>query len=237
MTESIFALGAMPAVGLPVRGLRLSGEGSLDAGVWWVRSQAAGGHRDTERATVRGQTTERGGTEMQLSKRRAVAVLTAAALAGSATTAVSAAGHGGSDGGDGSGGHGGRALLDTSLAPSVPSDPVLNGASAGGAPWVLQRGDAVLKRDGRLVVRIRGLVIPTAPGNGTPGPVMTVSASLYCGGASTATGTTPSVPISSGGDASMEGPVSLPAKCLTPTVLIHPNGAAGVYIAATGFGA
>jgi hypothetical protein len=175
---------------------------------------------------------------MQLSKRRAVAVLTAAALAGSATTAVSAAGHGRGDGGaDASGGHGDRALLDTSLAPSVPSDPMLNGASAGGAPWVLERGEAVLKRDGRLRVRIRGLVIPTAPGNGTPGPVMTVSASLYCGGSSTATGTTPPAPISSGGDASMEGPVSLPAKCLAPTVLVHPNGAAGVYIAATGFGA
>jgi hypothetical protein len=175
---------------------------------------------------------------MHLSKRSAVAALTAAALAGSATTAVSAAGHGRGDGGDrGSGGQSAKALLDASLAPSVPSDPVLNGASAGGAPWVLERGEAVLTRDGRLRVRVRGLVIPTAPGNGTPGPVTTVSASLYCGASSTATGTTPSAPISTDGDASMEGQVSVPAKCLAPTVLIHPNGAAGVYIAATGFGA
>ena len=30
--------------------------------------------------------------------------------------------------------------------------------------------------------------------------------------------------------------VTVPAKCLQPTVLVHPNGAATTYIAATGFG-
>jgi hypothetical protein len=171
---------------------------------------------------------------MQVSKRRAVAVLSAAALAGSATTAVTAAGH---DGGREHGGHRGAPLLDTSLAPSVPRDPVLNGASAGGAPWVLRSGEAQLRRGGRLQVRIRGLVIPVAPGNGTPGPVTTVSASLYCGAATTAVGTTPSVPISRRGNADLDGMVSVPSKCLAPNVLIHPNGGASVYIAASGFGA
>jgi hypothetical protein len=170
---------------------------------------------------------------MRLSRGRAVAVLSVAALAGSATTAVRAAGH---DTGD-HGRHRGEALLNTSLAPSVPSDPVLSGASAGGAPWVLTRGTARLGRDGDFRVRIRGLVIPTAPGNGTPGPVMTVSASLYCGAATTATGTTPSVPISRSGDADIAAQLSVPAKCLAPSVLIHPNGAGAVYIAANGFGA
>src|SRR6185437_3390933 len=170
---------------------------------------------------------------MRLSTGRAVAVLSMAAMAGSATTAVSAAGH---DTGD-HGRHRGEALLSTSLAPSVPSDPVLNGASAGGAPWVLTRGTARLGRDGDFRVRIRGLVIPTAPGNGTPGPVMTVSASLYCGAATTASGTTPSVPISRSGDADIAAQLRVPAKCLAPSVLIHPNGAGAVYIAANGFGA
>jgi len=170
---------------------------------------------------------------MRLSTGRAVAVLSMAAIAGSATTAVSAAGR---DTGD-HGRHRGEALLSTSLAPSVPSDPVLNGASAGGAPWVLTRGTARLGRDGDFRVRIRGLVIPTAPGNGTPGPVMTVSASLYCGAATTATGTTPSVPLSRSGDADIAAQLSVPAKCLAPSVLIHPNGAGPVYIAANGFGA
>jgi hypothetical protein len=112
---------------------------------------------------------------------------------------------------------------------------MLNGATAGGAPWVLRRGEAELSGAGRLQVRVRGLVIPIAPSNGTPGPVTTVSASLYCGGASTATGTTPSVPISRTGDAEITGQLSLPAKCLSPTVLVHPNGLTGLYIAASGF--
>lgn len=65
-------------------------------------------------------------------------------------------------------------------------------------------------------------------------PVKTVTASLYCGGA--VEGTTPSAPLSSRGDAELDGTVTVPSKCLQPTVLVHPNGGAGVYIAASGFG-
>ena len=169
---------------------------------------------------------------MKVSRRSALAILSVAALAGSATPAVSAAGK---DGGAEHSRHHGSHVFETSLAPSVPGDPTLNGATPGGAPWVLRRGETELSGSGRLRVHVRGLVIPVAPGNGTPGPVTTVSASLYCGGASTATGTTPPVPISRTGDAEITGPISLPAKCLAPTVLVHPNGLAGVYIAASGF--
>src|ERR1700759_4602533 len=140
---------------------------------------------------------------MQLSRGRAVAALAAAAVAGSATTAVSAVGH---ERGDHGRDHRGEALLKTSLAPEVPSDPVLNGATPGGAPWVLKRGEARLARDGDFRVSLRGLVIPNPPGDGTPGPVMTVSASLYGGAATTATGTTPSAPITRTGYADRASP-------------------------------
>jgi hypothetical protein len=170
---------------------------------------------------------------MMVSTHKAVATLVAAALAGSATAAVTASGR---EGNSTRGGHRGVTLLETSLAPSVPGDPTLNGAVPGGAPWVLRQGEVRLRQDGRLRVRIRGLVIPTAPGNGTPGPVMTVNASLYCGASMTAVGTTPSVPISRRGNADIAGRMTLPGKCLAPTVLIHPNAIAGVYIAADGFG-
>jgi hypothetical protein len=130
-----------------------------------------------------------------------------------------------------------RTALDATLAPSVPADPTLHGNVAGGAPWVLKFGDARIRDNGRVDVVIRGLVIPVAPGNGTPGPVTMVSASLYCGADSTpAVGTTPSVPISTAGNARIRGQFTLPAKCLAPTVLIHPNGSATTYIAASGFG-
>ena len=177
---------------------------------------------------------------MNVSRRTAVAVLSAAALGGSAATAVTASGHdnGRQQGrhGDDRGEHRGRPLLKQTLAPSVPTDAMLNGNKPGGVPWVLTRGEARLRSDGTLQVEVRGLVIPVAPFTGTPGPVTTVSASLYCGASSTAQGTTPSVPISMTGDAFMQGPVTVPAKCLQPTVLVHPNGATTTYIAATGFG-
>jgi len=173
---------------------------------------------------------------MHVSRRSAVAALAVAALAGSAASAVTASGH---NTGTGSrrehrGEHRGKALLKTTLAPSVPTDPAIDGVNPGGVPWVLARGEARLRADGDLRVKVRGLLIPSGQFAGTTGPVTTVTASLYCGG--TVVGTTPSAPLSSHGDADLEGMVTVPAKCLAPTVLVHPNGGAGAYIAASGFG-
>jgi hypothetical protein len=188
---------------------------------------------------------------MQISKRSAVALLATAAFAGSATTAVSALGDKGGGGGPGNGDHRGdhradrnrhdgfdrgRDVLDTTLAPSVPTDPALHGVAAGGVPWVLRFGQARLRENGRIDVRIRGLVIPPPTGTGTPGPVTMVSAAVYCGNDTTAIGTTPSVPLSQTGDARIRGAFALPAKCLAPVILIHPNGNNAAYITASGFG-
>ena len=173
---------------------------------------------------------------MYISKRTAVAMLTGSVLAGSAMTAMSAsADHGGgrdqTRGEDGNG-----TVLSTSLAPSVPTDPALLGAAAGGVPWVLRSGEARLRSDGRLTVRIRGLLIPSGQFAGTTGPVMTVSASLYCGGNSTPVGTSDNVPLASDGDARIDTTLTLPAKCQIPALLVHPNGALGAYIMTSGFG-
>ncbi len=176
---------------------------------------------------------------MHVSRRIAITALTAAALGGSATTAVSALGHdGGEHNGNDHGRHHGE-LLKTSLAPSVPATaggPTLNGIAPGGVPWVLSRGAARLEQSGELRVVVRGLVIPPPSGMNTPGPMSTVFASLYCDGSSTPIGSTPQVPLSSSGDATMTGNVTVPAKCLAPLVLVHPNGNGGAYIAASGFG-
>jgi hypothetical protein len=126
--------------------------------------------------------------------------------------------------------------LVTSLAPSVPSDPSLLGAAAGAVPWVLRSGEAKLHGDGRLTVRIRGLLIPSGQFAGTTGPVTTVSASLYCGANGTPVGTSGTVPLSGDGDAQITTTLTLPAKCQIPALLIHPNGAAGTYITTSGFG-
>jgi len=95
--------------------------------------------------------------------------LIAAAMLAFAVTAVGAKGPKGPSGGQGDGW-----IIRATLAPSLPTDPVLNGVSPGNAPWVLQRGEVRLKADGTFNLRLRGLVIPNPPGDGTPGPVTTV---------------------------------------------------------------
>jgi hypothetical protein len=167
---------------------------------------------------------------MQVSRRLAVAALASAALGGSAAGAGSAVADHGGQSHHGSGEH--HAVLRTSLAPSVPTDPTLLGNTPGAVPWVIRHGEADLRSSGRLEVDIRGLVIPSL---GTTGPVMTVSASLYCDGSSSPVGTSSSVPISTNGNADIRATLTLPAKCLTPALLIHPNGANTTYIAASGF--
>jgi hypothetical protein len=172
---------------------------------------------------------------MYVSKRTAVVLLAASAFAGAATTAVTATadpGHGRADHRD----RPHRAVLSTSLVPSVPTDSAVLGAAPGGVPWVLRSGKARLQSDGRFDARIRGLVIPVAPFTGTAGPVTTVSASLYCGGSSTPVGTSNSFPLSTNGNARITATFTLPAMCQIPALLIHPNGANAVYIASSGFG-
>ena len=92
----------------------------------------------------------------------------------------------------------GALLIDASLAPSQPTDPTFHGVSPGGAPWVLKRGDVQLKSHGELSLRVKGLVIPNPPGDGTPGGVATINASLYCGADAdtVAADTSEQVPIS-----------------------------------------
>lgn len=203
---------------------------------------------------------------MRRSRRRkqaAVAVgvaLTAAGLALAAAVSASARDGHGSDGGapvstttrghgsdDGApqttttrgaddhpgGGHAGRPVFASSLAPSLTTDPSIHGVAPGGFPWQLLRGTVRISADGRLRVDVRGLVIPAT---GTPGPVATVSASLYCApDGSAAAATTSTVAISDGGNATIDQAVSLPATCLAPVVLVNPNGNAAAYIAATGW--
>ena len=100
---------------------------------------------------------------------------------------------------------------------------------------MLKRGEVRLKSDGKLDWRVKGLVVPAL---GTPGPVTTISASLYCGADSstTAADTTQQVPISPTGDARIhDTSFSMPSTCLAPVVPVHPNGLATIYIALDGW--
>jgi hypothetical protein len=128
----------------------------------------------------------------------------------------------------------GGELLSSSLAPSVPTDPAFHGVSAAGAAWVLKEGSVQISRKGEFKLRVEGLVL-TSTGNA--GPVKTISASLFCGADANTTpaATTGQVPLSTDGDARIRQQVTLPATCLAPIVLVHPNGATTRYISVTGW--
>ena len=173
---------------------------------------------------------------MRISKRIPTAVFIAALAALTTALAVGALSALGHEHGRHGRDHGGQ-LINESLAPSVPTDPMFHGVAAGGAPWVLKEGQVRLSERGRLDLRVRGLVIPVAPGNGTPGPVNTISASLYCGADSDtmAAATTGQVPIARDGDARIEDHITVPGTCLSPVILVHPNGSPAAYIALDGW--
>jgi hypothetical protein len=157
---------------------------------------------------------------MRTSKRTAVALLTVAAFAITAMMATNALASPSME-----------PILKSSVEPSVPTDPILHGVEAGSAPWVLKHGFIRLRGDGALKVAVQGLIIP---GLGTPGPVTSIDASLYCANETTPAATTATSPLSSKSDGTIEAMVSLPASCQTPAVLINPLGLDSVYISTSG---
>jgi hypothetical protein len=168
-------------------------------------------------------------------RKRLLAIGLVAALSGALAvgfTALGESGPGRQGGqGNGNGHHKGNLVFRSSLAPSQTTDPTLNTVAPGGAPWVLDRGDVRIKRDGRLRLKVRGLVIPTL---GTPGPVDTISASIACANDAPADETN-TVPISDSGDAKIKDELNLPSTCLGPRVFVHPNGIDTAYIAISGW--
>jgi hypothetical protein len=158
--------------------------------------------------------------QMHIYRRAALALLSIVAVAGSTGTMASTA-------------LAGSTILRSSVLPSVPTDPILHGVEAGSAPWILKSGAIRLRSDGELKVRVAGLIIPEL---GTPGPVTSIDASLYCGNEAAAAVTTGTTPLSLKGNGLLETTVTLPSSCITPVVLINPLGITSIYIATSGFG-
>lgn len=128
-----------------------------------------------------------------------------------------------------SAGGGKEALLEATVAGSLPTDPLIAGLRPGGAPWVVDPLSSIEVENGKIEAKIYGLVIP---GRVPPNPVPALSASLVCGGVVVAT--TPTVPFSPQGDAKIEAKVTVPQRCIAPAVLLNPNGSTTAYIGVTG---
>jgi len=142
----------------------------------------------------------------------------------------------------------GPKILNTHPFGSTPNVTIRTVAS-GGAPWVVDNGKIQLDPDGRLRVRVKGLVIAEgALANGNPVPdslvgtvatVTEVHAALTCGGPGNGVPftitSTDAVPLSSDGDFNIDAHISVPTVCAQPIVLIRIGApqASGPWIAAS----
>src|SRR4051794_41740407 len=73
---------------------------------------------------------------------------------------------------------GGDRVLRSQLVGNTPGDPTLFDVAPAGAAWEVAASDVDVRRDGRIEVRVEGLVIA---GRGTVG-IPAVTAELYCNG-------------------------------------------------------
>jgi hypothetical protein len=131
-------------------------------------------------------------------------------------------------------------LLSSNLV-GRPTDPnltvAIEGVPAGAVPWALSRGSTRVQANGRVTVKVNGLVITGTNSSldRTTGPVKAVVASVACDGMKPTIASTDPVPLSPRGDARIDQRVTLPAVCLAPIVLVRANNSSGPWIAASGF--
>jgi hypothetical protein len=122
------------------------------------------------------------------------------------------------------------------VAPFTGTTNPIRGVNGGGVPWQIDRGRGDLRSDGRLEIKVEGLVLVSSGQN----PVAQFRGVVNC----LTTGSpnvgvnlvTAPVPASSDGDATIKATVELPDPCVAPIVFVTSGtGAApGNWFAATG---
>ena len=130
--------------------------------------------------------------------------------------------------GDDQRGREGRTILEFDtmtpvVAPFTGPTHAIRGIGGGGVPWEIQRGEGELSANGRLEVRVVGLVIASTGVN----PLSTFIAAVNCLTTSSAqaadTGVTlltPTVPVGANGNARFEATLNLPHPCIAPIVFV-----------------
>ena len=113
----------------------------------------------------------------------------------------------------------------------------IRGVTGGGIPWVADRAQGVLRADGEIDIRVRGLVLAEGNNAGT-NPAPTFKAIVSCltvenGAPATVNVSTSLFPASPEGDAVIRDTVDLPDPCIAPIIFV--TNEAGRWFAATGF--
>lgn len=128
------------------------------------------------------------------------------------------------------------------VRPYTGSANPVRGVNGGGLPWVIRVGKGEVRADGRIEVRVRGLVLAddpaVPPARRLVNPIPNFRAVVSCltvdaaGLAATVNATTGDFPATTGGDSEIEAALELPSPCIAPIVFITSPG--GAWFAATG---
>ena len=117
--------------------------------------------------------------------------------------------------------------------PYVGTANPIRGVNGGGIPWNISEAKAVLLADGRLEIKVEGLVLATTGVNPVPMFRGLVSCQTITGTAATVTNvTTDPFPATLTGDAKIAQTLDLPDPCIAPIVFVTSPG--GAWFAATG---
>lgn len=128
--------------------------------------------------------------------------------------------------------------------PFVGAANPVRGEAGGGLPWLLTSGSGSLKRDGHLLVRVRGLVLakqaPVPQGLRGTNPFADFRALVSCqsiGAGNTATVvnvSTGDFKANTAGDSTIHARVALPRPCIAPIVFVTGPTGTDVWFAVTG---
>ena len=128
------------------------------------------------------------------------------------------------------------------VRPYTGSANAIRGVNGGGLPWVIRVGKGEVKADGRIEVKVRGLVLAddpaVPPARRLVNPIPNFRAVVSCltvdaaGMAATVNVTTGDFPATTGGDSEIEAALELPSPCIAPIVFVTSPG--GAWFAATG---
>jgi hypothetical protein len=128
--------------------------------------------------------------------------------------------------------------------PFVGTANPIRGVAGGGLPWILTRASGTLKRDGRLLVQVRGLVLakqaPVPPALQGTNPFSDFRALVSCqsiGAGNTATITNVSTgdfTANAEGDSMIMTRVNLPRPCIAPIVFVTGPTGTDAWFAVTG---
>jgi len=128
----------------------------------------------------------------------------------------------------------GKTMVGVS-GPYVGNANPIRGIGGGGVPWRIAEGKFELESNGRLGVKVRGLVIVSTGVN----PVNAFRAVLSCqtidgsGNATVLNVGTDTFPATAAGDSDIEAQITIPSPCFAPIVFV--TNSAGRWFAVSGF--